>query len=220
MLFHDIITDYLPVLDSIPPDGMLYYLQTENLLRGRRHQNTFFMQFLGGEKSVFDFFRDNTFNVFNRILANQSWEVQMLGYWFVKLFPLPYVIMPIPYPFFGFWTEPAAPNKKLAIISKKTEQQGRKSRGRMFHFGMPASWIDDNRLNGEGLNRLDAHTQTWQQLFTEPDGESEYRMMLVHRYVDGSYHSPLNPINWWPVERFLVKGNLVKHRPPALTQRP
>lgn len=199
---------------------MLYYLQTENLLRGRIHENTFFMAFLGGEKSVFDFFRDNTFNVINRVLANQSWEVQCIGYWFVKLFPPPYVIMFIPYPFFGFWTEPAAENKKLAIISKKTEQRGAKSRGRLFHFGMPASWIDGARLNGEGINRLNNHVQTWQQLFTDPDGESSYRMMLVHRYLNGSYHSPLNPINWWPVQRFLVKGNLVKHRPPPLTQRP
>lgn len=220
MLPFDIISDYLPVLDSVPEQGMLYYLQTENLLRGRIHENTFFMAFLGGEKSVFDFFRDNTFNVINRVLANQSWEVQCVGYWFVKLFPPPYVIMFIPYPFFGFWLEPAADNKKLAIISKKTEQRGAKSRGRLFHFGMPASWIDGNRLNGEGINRLNNHVQTWQQLFTDPDGESSYRMMLVHRYVDGSYHSPLNPINWWPVQRFLVKGELVKHRPPALTQRP
>lgn len=220
MLPFDIISDYLPVLDSVPDQGMLYYLQTENLLRGRIHENTFFMAFLGGEKSVFDFFRDNTFNVINRVLANQSWEVQCVGYWFVKLFPPPYVIMFIPYPLFGFWLEPAADNKKIAIISKKTEQRGAKSRGRLFHFGMPASWIDGNRLNGEGINRLNNHVQTWQQLFTDPDGESSYRMMLVHRYVDGSYHSPLNPINWWPVQRFLVKGELVKHRPPALTQRP
>lgn len=216
----DIITDFLPILPNVPPDGMLYYLQTECLLRGRVHENTFFMLFKGGEKTVFNFFADMTFNVVNRILANQSWEVQMVGYWFVKLFPPPYVIQFVPYPFFGFWTEPAADNKKLAIISRKTEQRGAKSRGRMFHFGMPASWLDGNFLNGEGLNRLNAHTQTWQQLFTEPDGESEYRMGLMHRYVDHSYHSPLNPINFWPIERFLVKRNLVKHRPPALTQRP
>lgn len=219
MIFFDIITDYLPILPNVPPEGMLYYLQTENLLRGRRHQNTFFMAFLGGEKSVFDFFRDNTFNVVNRVLANQSWEVQCIGYWFVKLFPLPYVIQFIPYPFFGFWLEPACENKELAIVSRKTEQQGRKSRGRMFHFGAPASWIEDGKLNGEGLNRLNDHTQTWQQLFTEPDGESEYRMMMVHRYVNGSYHSPLNPINWWPVEKFQVRPYLVKHRNPRASKR-
>lgn len=216
----DIISDYLPVLPSVPEGGMLYYLQTECLLRGRRHENTFFMAFKGGEKTVFDFFRDNTFNVFNRILANQSIEVQMIGYWFVKLFPPPYVIMFVPYPFFGFWLEPAASNKDLAIIAAKTEQSGRKSRGRKFHFGMPASWVDGKRLTQEGLQRLDAHTQTWQQLFAGSTGESEYAMGMMHRYVNHQYHSPLNPINFWPYERFLVRPYLVKHRPPGRTQRP
>lgn len=198
---------------------MLFYLQTESLLRGRRHQNTFFMSFRGGQKSVFDFFRDITFNVPNRVLANQSWEVQMLGYLFVKLFPPPYVIMFIPYPFFGFHLEPAARNQDLAIISAKTEQRGAKSRGRKFHFGMPASWIDGDRLTGEGLDRLNAHTQTWEQLFAGTNGESEYSMGLMHRYVNGQYHSPLNPINYWPYERFTIKRDLVKHRHVKRSQR-
>lgn len=219
MIPTDILPDYLPVLPEVPEGGMLYYLQLESLLRGRRHQNTFFMTFNGGEKTVFDFFHDMTFNVANRVLAMQSWDVHMLGYLFVKLFPPPYVIMFIPYPFFGFWTEPACENKELVTISCKTEQSGPKSRGRKFLFGVPASWIDGPRLTGEGLERVDSHVQTWQQLFAGHGGESSYTMGLMHRYVDGSYHSPLNPINYWPYERWLVRRDLVQHKHPRASKR-
>lgn len=207
------------VLPEIPQDGMLYYLQVESLLRGRVHENTFFMTFKGGEKEVFRFFQEMTFNVVNRLLVMQSWEVQCIGYWFVKLFPLPYVIMPIPYPLFGYWPEPAAPSKHLAIVSAKTAEQGRRSWGRKLLFGMPATWTSGERLTGEGWERINSHTQTWEQLFAGETGESDYTMGMCHRYIDGSYRSPLNPLNYVPYERFMTRPYLIKHRHPKRSKR-
>lgn len=211
MLPFDILPDFLPVLPSVPEGGMLFYLETEALLRGRRHQNTFWMTFNGGEKTVFNFFQDITLNVINRLAVLQSWDVQYFGYWFVKLFPPPYVIMFVPYPIFGFWTEPACQNKELACVNFWTEQQGHRGRARKFLFGMPASWIEGTDLNAEGSTRIYSHMATWEQLFMIETEESGYTMGLMHRYVDGSYHSPLNPINYWPFNRFRIRWPLVKH---------
>lgn len=219
MQFNVINTDFLPVLPNVPEGGMLYYLQTECLLRGRRHQNTFFMSFRGGEKSVFDFFADMTSNVMNRLLTLQSIQVLMTGFWFVKLFPPPYVIMFVPYILPGRELEAATESKNLAIAAAKTEQQGRRSWGRKLLFGMPASWVDDDRLSDIGLSRINSHVQTWQQLFAGTTGESEYSMGKMDRWINHVYRSPLNPINYWPYERFLVRPYLVKHKHPRASRR-
>lgn len=215
----DIITDFLPVLPNVPETGMLYYLQTECLLRGRRHQNTFWLRFVGGEKTVFQFFQDNTLTIMNRILLCQSWDVQMLGYWFVKVFPPPYVIMFVPYPLFGFYTEPACENKQLAIASLYTELRGRKNRGRKFIFGMPASWVTGNQLTPEGVEIINSRFMTFTQLYHPDYEEWPYTWGLMHRYVDGSYHSPLNPLNYAEFRHHVIRTALVKHRHVKRSQR-
>jgi hypothetical protein len=210
----DILPDYQTTLEIIPPQGMLYYLQFESTLRGRRHQNTFFMSIKNGDRSVFDFFRDQQLNVGLKLAAMQSWEVFQLGFLFVKLFPPPYVVMFIPTGFFGLWTEPAAQNKDTAIWSFETVQTGYKRWGRKFLYGMPASWIDGKRLTPEGWLRLSGHTSTWGQLFADTNEESQYSMGKMNRFHNGSYRSPLNPINYWPLNRYYMRQNLVTHRHP------
>jgi hypothetical protein len=217
--YGDLITDFLPVLPSVPEGGMLYYLQTECTLRGRRHQNTFFMLFTGGEKSVPQFYADNTTTIMHRLLLMQSWEVFMYGYTFVKLFPPPYVIQFFPVLLPGFWFEPAAENKHLAIMSAKTEQSGHKSRGRKFLFGMPASWVSGNQLTNAAMASMSSRIDTWNQLYTPSYPDWPYVMGLSHRYVNGVYHSPLNPINFWPYERMYLNQRLVKHRHPKRSSR-
>lgn len=212
MLFNDIITDYLPFLPDVPGGGMIYYLQTQASLRGRTHQNTFWMTFNGGEKSVFDFFVEMNRNVMFPLAGMQSWEVFTYGYFFVKVFPPPYVIQFIPLLLPGFWVEPACLNKELAVINLWTEQSGPKSRARKYLFGMPASWIDGPRLTPDGGSHIFGYSQIWYDLFMSNNPDSPYTMGLMHRYVDGSYHSPLNPINYWPFNRFQVRTALVKHR--------
>jgi hypothetical protein len=212
MQFDEIGTDFLPILPSVPEGGMIYYLQTSCTLRGRAHQNTFFLTFNGGEKSVAQFFSDNTQTIMLRLLLMQSWDVFMLGYWFVKLFPPPYVIQFVPFPQFGFWAEPAAPSKDLAIVSMKTEQTGPKSRGRKFLFGLPATWVDGNQLTTDAVERIASRVSTWEQLYHPDYTDWPYTMGLMHRYVDGVKHSPLVPFNYWPFERMLVRVQLVKHR--------
>lgn len=214
MLFDDIQQDALPALDGVPEGGMIYYLQFEYTLRGRHHQNTFFCTFNGGEKSVFDFFRDQHREIAFRLAAMQSWEVLQLGYWFVRLFPLPYVVMFVPTALPGFWLEPAAPNKDTAIWSFETVQRGYKRWGRKFLFGMPASWIDNGRLTPEGWLRMAGHTSSWGQLWHTDYTEWPYTMGKMNRYHDGSYRSPLIPTNYWPLDRYYMRNNLVKHRHP------
>lgn len=210
----DILPDYETTLGVVPAEGMIYYLQVESLLRGRRHQNTFFCTFNGGEKSVFDFFRDQQLEVAGRLLTMQSYEVFQIGYLFVKLFPPPYVVMFIPTGFVGQHFEAAAPNKDTAIWSFETVQSGYKRWGRKFLFGMPASWIDGHRLTPDGWLHMAARTSTWGQLWHSDYVEWPYTMGKMNRYHNGSYRSPLNPINYWPLDRYYMRQNLVAHRHP------
>jgi hypothetical protein len=218
-LLIDILPDYERTLEIIPPQGMLYYLQFESTLRGRRHQNTFFCSIKNGDRSVFDFFRDQQLNIGLKLAAMQSWEVFQIGFLFVKLFPPPYVVMFIPTAYFGLWLEPAAPNKASAIFSYETVQSGRKRWGRKLLFGMPASWIDGDRLTPEGWLRMAGHTSTWGQLFADTNEESQYSMGKMNRYINHQYHSPLNPINYWPLNRYYMRNYLVKHRHAKRSQR-
>src|SRR5215212_75848 len=98
MLFDDIQADALPFLPNVPEGGMIYYLETLCYLRGRKHSNTFFCTFNGGEKEVPQFFNDQNLEIMLRLLLMQSWDVFMVGYWFVKLFPPPYVVQFAPFP--------------------------------------------------------------------------------------------------------------------------
>lgn len=198
---------------------MIYYLQSEAMLRGRTHQNTWFCTFNGGEKSVFDFFRDQTQEVINRVALLQSWDVQYFGYWFVKLFPPPYVIQFFPYPIFGFQTETATENKNLAIVSFKTAQQGPRSWMRKFLFGLPASWIDGDKVTEFAHLQIFARLSVWEQQWHTDYTAWPYTMGKMNRYIDGSYRSPLNPINYWPLDRMIVRKRLVKHRHAKRSQR-
>lgn len=215
----DVLPDYLPVLDSVPPGGMIYYLQFESQLRGRRHQNTFFCTFNGGDKSVFDFFRDQQLEIGLRLASMQSWDCFQVGFLFVKLFPPPYVVMFIPTAYPGLWLEPAAPNSVSAIWSCETKQSGRKRWMRKFLFGMPASWIDGDHLNGEGLIRMSGRTSAWGQLWHEDYTDWPYTMGKMNRYHNGSYRSPLVPTNYWPLDRYYMRDYLVKHRHVRRSQR-
>lgn len=215
----DILPDYEPTLASVPPDGMIYYLQFESTLRGRRHQNTFFCTFNGGDKSVFDFFRDQQLEIGLRLASMQSWEVFQVGFLFVKLFPPPYVVMFIPTAYFGLWLEPAARNQDTAIWSFETVQSGYKRWGRKFLYGMPASWIDGDKLTPDGWLHMAARTSTWGQLWHTDYTDWPYTMGKMNRYHNGSYHSPLNPINYWPLDRYYMRNRLVKHRHPKRSQR-
>lgn len=210
----DILPDYETTLAVVPPEGMIYYLQFESTLRGRRHQNTFFCTFNGGDKEVFQFFRDQQLEVGLRLASMQSWEVFQLGFLFVKLFPPPYVVMFIPTGYFGLHLEPAAPNKDTAIWSFETVQSGYKRWGRKFLYGMPASWIDGKSLTAQGWLNMAARTSTWGQLWHTDYTEWPYTMGKMNRYHNGSYHSPLNPINYWPLDRYYMRSNLVVHRHP------
>lgn len=214
MLVDDIQQDALPFLSEVPEGGMLYYLQFESSLRGRRHQNTFFCTFNGGQKSVFDFFRDQQLEIGLRLASMQSWEVFQLGFLFVKLFPLPWVIQFIPTGYFGLEIEPAAPNKDTAIFSFETVQHGYKRWGRKFLFGMPASWIDGGSLTPEGWLKMAGRTSAWGQLWHTDYEQWPYTMGKMNRYHDGQYRSPLIPTNYWPLDRYYMRNYLVKHRHP------
>lgn len=214
MIPTNVIDDYLPVLDSVPSGGMVYYLQFDSLLRGRHHQNTFFCTFNGGEKTVLEFFQDQHREIAFRLVAMQSWDVFQVGYMFVRLFPPPYVIMYIPTALPGFHIEPAAPNKVLAIAKFQTEQTGRKRHFRKYLFGMPASWIEEDRLNDEGRTRIISHVSSWGQLWHTDYTEWPYTMGKMNRWVNRVLHSPLNPINYWPLDRWQVDAKLVKHLHP------
>jgi hypothetical protein len=212
MLLDDIQQDALPVLTEVPSGGMIYYLQFESSLRGRRHQNTFFCTFNGGDKSVFDFFRDQQLGIGLRLANMQSWEVFQYGFTFVKLFPLPYVIMFIPTAYPGMNFEAAVPNSTLACVSFETLQTGRKRWMRKFLFGLPVSWVDGNHLSSEGGTGIFGMTSAWEQLWHPDYEEWPYTMGKMNRYINRSYHSPLNPINYWPLDRMHIRNNLVKHR--------
>jgi hypothetical protein len=210
----DILPDYQTTLAEVPPGGMIYYLQFESTLRGRRHQNTFFCTFNGGEKSVFDFFRDQQLEIGLRLASMQSWEVFQVGYLFVKLFPPPYVVMFIPTAYFGLWLEPAAQNKDTAIWSFETVQQGYKRWGRKFLFGMPASWVDGKGLTEDGWLHMSARTSTWGQQWHTDYTDWPYTMGKMNRFHNGTYRTPLNPINYWPLDRYYMRSYLVQHRHP------
>lgn len=212
MWYDDIRQDALPILEEIPSGGMMYYLQFESLFKGRRHQTTFWCTFNGGEKSVFDFFRDMHQNIAFRMAGMMSAEVFIIGYLFVKIFPPPYVIMPVPVAVPGFWLEPGCDLKEQTYLSFITEQSGYRRHGRKFLFGMPASWITNKRLNAEGHSRVFGMASTWEQLFHPDYTDFPYTMGKMDRYIGGVKHSPLVPFNYWPFIKMYVKGRLVQHR--------
>lgn len=212
MLYDDIQQDAEPTLDAVPAGGMIYYLEFESRLRGRRHQNTFFCTFNGGEKEVQQFFRDQQLEIGLRLAQMQSYEVFQIGFTFVKLFPPPYVVMFIPTAYFGLKLEPAAPNKDTAIWSFETVQSGYKRWGRKFLFGMPASWIDGHRLTPQGWLNMAAVTSSWGQMWHTDYEEWPYTMGKMNRYHNGTKRSPLNPINYWPLDRYYMRNRLVAHR--------
>jgi hypothetical protein len=214
MLFDDIQQDALPFLPSVPEGGMIYYLQTHCFLRGRVHQNSFFCTFNGGEKEVPAFFNDQNTEIMLRLLLLQSWDVFMVGYWFVKLFPPPYVVQFAPFPQFGFWPEDAAPSKALGHVSFQTAQTGRRRFMRKYLFGLPASWIDGEYLTPEAHLRVFARLSAWEQMWHTDYTDWPYTMGKMNRYIDGSYRSPLNPINYWPLDRMNIKKRLMRHYHP------
>jgi hypothetical protein len=219
MQHDDIGTDFLPFLPEVPEGGMIYYLETLARLRGRNHSNTFFCTFNGGEKTVPSFFNDMNQEIAMRLLSMQSWDVFMVGYWFIKLFPPPYVIFFAPWPMFGLHAEPAAPSKSLAIVSYKTVERGPRGRGRKFLFGLPESFVTGDSLNPSGYEYLSARVSAWAQMWHTDYTDWPYTMGLMHRYVNGSKRSPLIPTNYWPQDKMLVKQNLVKHRHIARSSR-
>lgn len=212
MLYDDIAQDALPILEGIPEGGMLFYLEFNSLFKGRRHMTTFFCTFNGGVKSVSEFFQDIHQNIAFRLVGMQSWDVFQFGYTFVKLWPLPWVIMPIPTFVPGFWPEPGCDLKEQAYVSFHTEQTGYKRYGRKFIFGMPASWINGDRLNAEGMSRIYGMSATWTTIFHPDYLDFPYTMGKMNRYIGGVKRSPLLLINYWPFIEQRLKPNLVQHR--------
>lgn len=193
---------------------MLFYWEQQFSLRGRRHQHSWFILFTGGEKSVAQFLIDMHISLTTYMLAIKSWEVEHGYSWFVKLFPPPWIYMPVPSIMSGLYIEPACASKDVAIVSMKTEQTGKKKFARKYLFGSPASWIDGNQLTPDGRAIINSRFSALADLFSEENTEWPYVWMKWNRYIDGSLHSALNPTNFWPIREYIVRHKLVKHRPP------
>lgn len=212
MLFDDIQQQAFPFLDTVPSGGMIYYLQFESVFRGRRHNSSFFCTFNGGEKSVFDFFRDMTQNIAWHMAGYQSYQCYQFGYWFVKLFPLPFVVMFIPTSLPGFWLEEGCDVKQQAYVSFHTQQTGYKRYGRKFLYGLPASFIEGDRLTIDGANHIYGQTAPWTTIWHPDYTAFPYTMGKMNRYIDRQYRSPLNPTNYWPFVEQFIGPRLVQHR--------
>src|SRR5215212_9109146 len=139
---------------NVPEGGMIFRVQMECLYAGHRRQHLYTCTFNGGEKTWTQFLLDISTTLCTYTIFERSWEVQMLGWVYMELFPNPLRVFPVPFPISGFHVEPACPPSDIATVSLYTNEGGRKSRGRKFLFGLPASWIEGRTVSAYGTGRI------------------------------------------------------------------